>query len=69
MCVSRVHEALLQQKCCPKTAQNRVSSAKEGYLHQRQSQIFIALGRSIHCSGHSSIRGLCASKSLWRHAS
>jgi hypothetical protein len=29
---------------------------EEGYLHQRQAQVFITLERTVHCSGHSSTR-------------
>jgi hypothetical protein len=40
---------------------------QEGYLHQRQAQIFIALRRTVHHSGHSSTRGLHASRSRRWH--
>jgi hypothetical protein len=66
--VSRITEAIIQQECRPKRDQHRELSTKEGYSHQRQMQVFIALERIIHHSGHSCTRGLCANRSRRRYA-
>jgi hypothetical protein len=59
---------ILQQECHPKRAQHRGLSIQDGYLHQRQAQVLIALGRIVHHSGHNYTSGLYAGRSRRRYA-
>jgi hypothetical protein len=63
-----VPEEVLQQECGTERAQHRGLSIEEGHPHQRQAQVFIALGRTVHHSGYSYSRSLRAGRSWWSNA-